>query len=287
MTYHFFSHLSCAFKVNGQFKGILNLTPITINLSPSDFIEIIPCENYLSINFIASRPSTMVNFINTPFGVYAYPISFRLQNLEYKNLFSHKYNDCIIKVIADFNIKLFLNTTNDTFIEQLPFIPTKTEVFYKDNRYIGLLFCSNKQLLIIKELSTFDTVFYKFADEFKLQNNTIYSLTQTPSLLKHTIKYTYQQGNQTREVFREKETNSLVNTKLFCFAFLECVALKDDLSCFLKGGINQEKIIEFIGEFYQILPSPTPKYDFALVGEKVKFIKFNLENDLICDFILD
>lgn len=283
MVYHIFSQINCYIKINGEYKGILSLTPLTLNLNGLDFIELLPQNNFCPIYFTLSNPPPQVKTHNTSFGVYLYPVYFLSQNLGYKELFFKEYENFNLKVVLDGICKIIITNNAGCFTETISFNPTNFSVFYKDNRYIGLLFNLDKQLFILLDHQNLKTIFYKLVDEIYLENGVIYAKIATPSTLCHTIIYTIEKGEITRQIVKEKEPFTLLNDTLFGFAFLESLSLKDEIGYFLQESINQEKLKEFIGEYDYILPCPNASYQFTLIGSSVKFVKFTIKEQKIVD----
>ena len=285
--YYFFSDLNCALKINGKFMGTLSYNPISVNVLTNDFIEIIPPCELLPINFTINNPPNSVKILPTSLGNFIYPISFKSYPLGYKELFKKDFNNYKVSVLLDGSVKFRLYTNNGTFVQNIPFYPYNVSVFYQDNRHIGLLFNGDKQFLVIKEVSSGNTIFCKLANNFYLENDKIICEQTLPTVLNHKIIATFNNANYSKKISREKELSSIKNQTLFCLAFLECVSLKDELTDFLCEHLPSEKISDFIGEFDYILTSPTPSYQFVLIGKGVKWIRFTLDNNKISDITID
>jgi len=281
MKYYFFSTISCLLKVNGESQGTLSLEPLEIEINKSHFLELVPQGEFLPITFSLNAPPNNVKVIETNFCTFVYPLSFKGYPLGYKKLLEKEFSNYKIEVLLDGVCKFLLQTNEFACVETISQAPTNIEILYKDNRYIALLFQLNKQVLIVKDVSSGETVFYKVAQKFYLENNAIYSTSTLPTICNHTITYCYSNSGTQRKIEKGKTAFSITNTTLFKFAFLECVSLKDNFSEFLKEDLPADKVSAFIGEFDYILPSPTPLYDFVLIGNDAKFIKLELENNLI------
>lgn len=285
--YYLFSSLPCAIKINGEYKGTLSLQPLCLTLNLDDFIEIIPLKEFLPINFNLRNVPPNVKTISTFCGKVLFPLSFKSYPLGYKELLKKQFNNYDVFVKVDGTTKFYLQTPSYTIVETIPLKPEFVKIFYSDNRYIGLLFQCEKQILIIKEIESGNTIFNQWADEFCLEHGSLLSKTKCKTLLAHTIIYSYNFKETRRQIIREISPCEIKNETLFSLAFLECVNLLDDLKDFLAEGLPQEKIVEFLGTFDYVLPSPNSKYQFMLVGEKVKFVSLRIDNGLICDLSTD
>ena len=283
MLYNLFSQIQCVLKVNGIYKGIINLNPTELELSSQDFIEFIPLENLQSITFILAKESPQIKVAKTNICNYIFPLYFLPKYSGYKKLYSTQENNYHLQIVLDGVCKITLSTESLTHTEIVPFKPNNISVFYKDSRYIGLLFALNINICVILDVKNCTTIFYKQVEQAYHENDVIYTLIRPSSILCHTVIYKIKNGEITRQISRNKEPYSLTNQSLFCFAFLECVSLKDDISPFLAEGLPQDKIVGFLGDYDYILPCNSPLYDFALVGESIKFVKFKVENGKIID----
>ena len=213
MLYNIFSQIQCVLKVNGIYKGIINLNPIELNLSDQDLLQFIPLENLQAINFILSKETPQVKVAKTDICNYLYPLYFLPNFLGYKKLYSLQENTYNLDIVLDGVCKVTLSTSKSTHTEIIPFKPSNISIFYKDSRYIGLLFTLNKQLCVVLDLQNCCTIFYKYADLAYYENDTIYIKTQVSTILYHTITY------KIPVKFAKKKSLISCQTNL-CFALL-------------------------------------------------------------------
>lgn len=283
MEYLIFSQIECCLKINGQYSGIINLNPKSFNIEQTDLIQFIPLNSFAPISFILNNPIEQVKIINSQVCNFIFPVNFLYCNLGYQTHLLEQFNNFSLQVLTDGIGKIILLNNNNHFVETFTSKFDKISIFYKDNEYIGLLFKGERQLFILLDTVNFKTIFYKYIDEIYLENGTIIIKIFPPTLLNHQVKYTIKKGIITRSILRGKEPPTLLEPSLFCFAFLECLSLKDNVQDFLSAEINEEKLIEFLGDFDYILPLQHTTYQFAIISKSAKFLSFKLQNNKIFD----
>ena len=284
---YFFSFVPLALKINGEYKGIIHTEPKGEILKPNDFIELIcPSSEFLPISFCLKSPPEQIKILTSRFGSFIFPLALKPYPLGYEKLYFYEFGTTTISVVCDGVTKIIVEDKNLLLVETLHSKPRSCQVLFSENGYIGLLFELNKPTLLVFNLTKGKTELYTWADKIYLENECLITKTFSPTMLRHSVITTYSLNDFNKSIKRTLSLEKL-NLEQKKYAFLECLVLGDNIDDFLASGLNATALKEFIGEFETIMPSLSPNHDFSLIGKKLKFIKFKMQDGLITDIDLD
>ncbi len=284
---YFFSFLPLALKINGEYKGIIHTEPKGTTVKNSDFIEFASVSSeFLPLSFRFSSPPPQVRILTSRFGDFVYPTGLIPYPLPYEKLYYYELGEATVSIICDGGCKIILDGKTYLKVEALPSKPSSCEVLFSKDGHIGLLLNLNKPTVTVFNLADGRLELLSQGDKIEILSSQLIVKSFIPSLLSHTVTTTYSSDYKSREVSRNKSLSSL-SPEQFKYAFLECVAIGDKLGDFLKEGLNESSLREFIGEFDAIMPSLSPTHDYTLISDRLKFIRLKMENGKIADVDLD
>ena len=284
---YFFSFVPCALKINGEYKGIISTEPQGESLKENDFIELLsPNSQFLSLSFLLKSPPPQVRRLISTFGDFIYPLSFPAIPYPMQELYSYSTDGIHLKIICDGFCKLIFSSPTFYTTQILPSKPSNFSVLFIKNGYIGILLELNRQSIYLFNMKNGKLELYYQADKITFQEGVIKAESHLPTLLNHTVKTRFSSSGKNVEIIRGKQIGNL-NSLQLKYAFLECVCIKDEVSDFLNPEINSKLFLEFIGQFDCIMPSLSPSHDFSLVGNELRFIKFEIKDDKIANAIID
>lgn len=290
MEYNIFSPVKCLLKVNGLLKGVVYNQPISLSAQKGDFLEFIsPDNSFITVNCLLGENNENVRVFENCFANFIFPKSFSLTPLSYEMVFCKRFfsSSVSISVINDCSSKILIENHRQAKLLSLPFKATVPEVVFEKNQRIGLFFKENGYLLVINGENC-ERVISKRTDSVICENDTLILQSNLPTILKHIVteKYDFPFKEGTRFCSRKKNVTEIL-PDLSGFCFLECLRIYDDVSDFLCEDFNgQDHLKDFLGDYLFIFPSPSEKFEYALVYEdKIKFLTFKRKNGKICDVV--
>lgn len=283
---YFFSPIPCGLKINGEYKGELTLEPKGTHLKSSDFIEIIPFSDFVPVCFLFKNPPSQICRLTSHLGDFIYPISFKPLPLGYEEIFSFTNKDINLKIICDGSCKITLSSSGYFKSFSLPVKPTKHQVLFAENGYIGLLIELNRPSLYLFNTENGNKELFYQADRFIYREGKIKAITNLPTILRHQITACFFEQEKQTSIDRLKSPDELTLLQ-FKYAFLECCCINDSIKDFISEDIEPLSLTRFIGSFDYILPPLSSDYDFSLVGKDLRFIKIEIKNNKICNVIID
>lgn len=290
MEYNIFSPVKSLLKVNGLLKSVLYNQPLSLSVEKGDFLEFVsPDNSFITLNCLLGENNENVRVFENPFANFIFPKSFPLTPLPYETVFCKRFfsSSVSVSVINDCSAKILIENHRQAKLLPLPFKATVPEVVFEKNQLIGLFFKENGYLLVLNGENC-ERVISKQTDSVICENDTLILQSNLPTLLKHIVteKYDFPFKEGSRFCSRKKNAAE-ISHNLSGFCFLECLRISDDVSDFLCEDFNgQERLKDFLGDYLFIFPSPSEKFEYALVYEdKVKFLTFKRKNGKICDVV--
>ena len=289
MNAHFFSLVKCYLKINGNPCGYVFNKTLFHEIHSGDLIEFLP-ENCLPIHYVFPNISPFVKCYEKMGFTLIVPHNF----CQYPYLFEKKFDfdffseKAKVVVFNDSGCKILIQNQTDFAVFPYPFYPHKIEPFYIKDRIIALLF-NEKHAFIFNAENKIEKLFELSARSAYTQNDKICFIREPPTMLLHKITYSLSPPfTEINADISRGRTNDLPD-ELKKYAFLECVAIGDDITDFLSSDLNYaDKLKDFLGNYIAILPPPNDKYDYLLLyDDEIKFISMKTQNGRICDIILD
>ncbi len=198
-----------------------------------------------------------------------------------------------ITVYTDGGIKLCCRGFNEEKTVELPFIPEEINVYPVGGSLFLADLKAKLHFVIIFSVPNLSIEFSDLCDEFTI--NGVLSVTKLHNGIgRHaeTRQYNYDGKVNLRNVsFQSSYPYGVMPKEIIPLAFLEEVRLGVDYRHFLGENLmdNYTAITEFFGKMEFCIPPFYREFSdtFAVVGEKVKYAKFTLENRKITDILLE
>lgn len=292
MNCYFYSSETAYLKINDEVVGTISKNITFIDAPNNAFFEFIPLNNNLYPIFCFNLINSDVNVFNTEFGNLYIPHFHKKRNLPYHIVFQQNFTDnnisCLLTVLTDGCIKFYLDG-DVAATDELPFIPTYSNVLFNDN-YVAVAFKNNKTVLFVYDVQTKTLCYKNVLDDFTFENTLI--TTETKSEF-YPIKTTteWNLGVPFNLINVTPNIDGNVPVTLLPYVFCELLKANAPLSNIVTESLlNKETELKtFIEGIGSVIPplSGNKSELLCLYNGKLKKLKFSIINGKIENVSID
>ncbi|MBR2337455.1 MAG: hypothetical protein IKA61_05890 [Clostridia bacterium] len=305
MYCYFLCDVPCAVKLDGVYIGVASYNLSFIEREKC-FLEFIPLDEgfeKICLLFNSQRPISTKNvrIIDLSGGFLLVPKFFRRSDGEFK-MIGKKTLDLSFPVnvtcFSQNGVKLCVATSDDFFIESLPFTPKEVHFdacSYNGNRYLVAICIHDKtEILAFKIDEKISLVFKNLCDGYSLDKNVLTTYERRCDVLRHSVCSSWAFEDEVRltayTLTHERQIFAL-HERLVAVAFFEELLIDGDVSTFLAPNLKPRasQIKEFLGSYERVLPPPHFMDDdtvMLLYNDKAEYAKLTLSGGLVSNVII-
>lgn len=294
MNVFIYSVKKCAVSVGCGSYAVCDKNLGLVNIKKSDCIDIF-CGAEAEPSRYCHDKSFCKNIAIT--GLYGdiliYPIFKPLRNRPYKVIMERSVVvegvEHIITVYTCGSVLLKCTAYGASVTVEAPFVPEKTDVMPIGGSLFLVDLVAKKHFIVIFSAASLKTEFSCICDGYTV--NDVLSVTKVHrgiNVAEETTTYVYDGKVKPIETsFVTKCPYKALPDEVIPLAFLEEVRLCADYSHFLSDDLakNKDMIKSFLGRFIFALPPFFKEFGetYAIVGDTVKYLKFDIKNGKIND----